>query len=327
MAQQFNSMRSGSAIKTDLARLSDSLSTGKVSDLTEHLGGRSSQFSGLSHSLSQIAAYVDSAQETELQLTNMQLVLGHVQTLAQETSGQLLLVSNSSTADQISETARSAHATFVTMVDTINTQFADRALFGGTTVDVDPLASAEDMLADIQAAIGGATSFAAISTIVSDWFADPAGGFATMGYQAGRGAHATKNISDTTRITIDARADDPAIKETLKATVLAALAHELPGIDTTTKADLLKNAGIELVGATDRLVSLQSRVGHLEETVAGELTSLNAQATALSIAKNELEYADPYETASRLQAVQLQLETHYAVTARMSQLSLLSYMS
>jgi len=36
--------------------------------------------------------------------------------------------------------------------------------------------------------------------------------------------------------------------------------------------------------------------------------------------------ADPFETASTLQAVQLQLETHYAMTARLSRLSLAEYL-
>jgi flagellar hook-associated protein 3 FlgL len=212
------------------------------------------------------------------------------------------------------------------MVNLLNTRIGECALFGGIEVASAPLAQADDMLADIQLAIGGATTQTAISAAITTWFDDPVGGFATAGYQGDTGPAQGKRVSENTTLTIDARADDPAIKSMLKSAAIAAVTHEMSTLDVGTRSSLLQEAGISMFSSVSSLVSVQERVGFAEETLARTQTEMSAHTTALKIAKNDLISADPFDTASRLQAVQLQLETHYAVTARMSQLTLLSYM-
>ena len=51
-----------------------------------------------------------------------------------------------------------------------------------------------------------------------------------------------------------------------------------------------------------------------------------AEASALQIARNGLVAADPYDTATAIQAVQTQIETLYTLTARLSRLSLTDYL-
>lgn len=326
MAQHYNTMRNGSAIKLELSGLAESMSSGRVTDIVQHLGGETAQLSGINHTLSRLDAYVTSGGEIENSLANMQLVLGQIDTISQETSSQLLLINSNASEGQVTEASRTARSNFDTMVNLLNTRVGDRALFGGADVENTPLASADDMLGDIVTAIGGATSQAAISAAIDTWFDDPSGGFATMGYQGDTGAVVERRISGDTTISVDARADDIAIRSTLKFAALAAIADEMPALDLGTRSGLLQEAGIGLFSASSELVNVQARVGSLEGTITRELTEMSAQSAVLQIAKNDLVSADPFDTASRLQAVQLQLETHYAVTARMSQLSLLSYL-
>jgi len=134
-----------------------------------------------------------------------------------------------------------------------------------------------------------------------------------------------RQISETQTISISARVDDPAIKEVLKGSALAALASEIPALDRDSKMMLLQEAGKKLFDASSDLVAVQARVGFTEMLVSDAIAQNVSQETSLSILRNELIGADPFEAASKLQAVQLQLETHFAVTARMSQLSLLRY--
>ncbi len=326
LAQHFITTRNGSAIKSELSMLAESLSTGQVTDVVQHLGGKTAQYSGINHSLAQLNSYAATARETAQSLATMQTMLGQIQAEGDATSNQLLLLSNSSSETQVTEAARAARPTFDTMVSLLNGRVADRALFGGAQVDAVPLASADDMITSIQLAIGGATTQAAISAAIDTWFDDPAGGFAMMGYQGDTGPAVQKRLSENTTLAIDARADDPAIKASLKSAALAAITHEMSGLDVGTRSALLQEAGIGLFAATSGLVAVQARVGFVEESVARTQTETAAQTTALEIAKNDHISADPFDTASRLQAMQLQLETHYAVTARLSQLSLLSYM-
>ena len=76
--------------------------------------------------------------------------------------------------------------------------------------------------------------------------------------------------------------------------------------------------------ATD-VATTQGALGVLEAEVERITVAQNAEISALTLARNEIANADPFETASALQAVQLQLETHYQMTARLSQLSLVNF--
>lgn len=325
MARQFTSLRNGNAIKTELAELVDSLSSGKVVDLTKSLDGETARYSGIRYSLTQLDGYGQIASETLQTLANVQIILGKVDSARGATAERLLLVNDTSTSAQIDEAALASRSAFEDMVLALNTQVADRALMGGTRVDTAPLASGTEMLAQLTVAIGGAVDQATISATVDTWFDDPAGGFATLGYQGDTGALLERRVADNRTVTLSARADDPAIRDVLKGAALAALANDLPGLSRETKSGLLQEAAAGLYGAASDLVAVQARVGFAEAGVERALTETNAQQTSLKLAQNDLSLADPFETASRLQATQVQLETFFSLTARMSQLSLLRY--
>lgn len=325
MAQQFISMRQGGAIKTELAQLGARLSTGRIGDVTAALGGDTARLSGINHSLKTLDGYLLAAQETGQTLGAIQTVLARLDTLRGDTSAQLLQLSSDSLASQIDAAGDAAADVFADMVGTLNTQIGDRALLGGTAVIGAPLAPAGDMLTDLLAAIGAAATATDIITAVETWFDDPAGGFATMGYLGDVGPPRERPISEGQRVSIDARADDLGIREVLKAAAIAAVAAQRTGLGSAIKTDLLQQSGQRLHAAATGLIALQARTGAAEAEIARTGTALQAQKTALEIARNDMIGADPYETASRLQAVQLQLETHYSVTARLSRISLLDY--
>lgn len=325
MSQQFISMRNGGAIKSELGVLSQRLSTGRVDDLTAHLRGETTRYAGINHSLAQLDSYLSMASETQQTLSAMQTVLQGVDAVRSETAGQLLLLDTQTMPAQVDEVADAVRGRFETMVSSLNTRYAERSLFGGAATDTPPLASGDAMLADIQTAIGAATTQADITTAIEFWFDDPAGGFATMGYQGDLGPAFEKRVSENRSVDIDVRADDPAIRDTLKAMALAAVTSEIPTLTNETKRGLLQDAGLRMFVASDGLVAAQSRLGFSEGTVERTMVEMGAQRTSLATVKNDLSLADPFDNASRLQAVQLQLETHYAVTARMSQLSLVDY--
>lgn len=325
MARQFTAMRNGGSIKSYLFRLTEQLSTGKVKDITAHLNGQTGRLTGINHSLVQLDGYLQSANETSQTLTGVQNVLQRVDSLRAEASKQLLLVSSNNQPAQIDEAARTARGSFDSMVSVLNTRLADRALMGGADVVSPPLAQAADIMADLQAYIGGATTQPDIIAAVDFWFNDPAGGFATMGYLGHTGDALEKKVARDTQIQIIARADDPAIKETMKAMAIAAVTHELSGLPRDIKSGMLQEAATRLLGAANGLIAMQSRVGFTEKLVERTTVETRSERTSLEIARNGMIAADPFDTASQLQAVQLQLETHYAATARASKLSLLEY--
>ena len=93
-----------------------------------------------------------------------------------------------------------------------------------------------------------------------------------------------------------------------------------------TRRSLQQTAGVDLLSTASPIANLQARLGHAEQQVEQASVRISAQQSSYGIARNDLVSADPYETATRLQAVQQQLETQYTLTARLSRLSLTEYL-
>ena len=323
--QQFVSMRNGGAIKTELAKLSESLSTGQVTDLVAELDGDTTSFSGIDYSIQQLDGYLFASDETAQTLSTIQTVLGQVDSIRSETRAQLLLLNNGTGGIQVEVTANAARNAFEALVSTLNTNFANRSLLSGVAVDTPPLAAAEDMLADMLTSLAGAMTAADVASALDTWFDDPAGGFANMGYLGDTGQPMERRISENQRFEINARADDQAIKDVLKAAAKAAVANDIVALTDGEKMALLQDAGEGLFASSAGLNGVQARIGFVEASVERLSIEMQAQKTALEISKSDLVKADPFDTASKLQGMQLQLETHYTVTARLSQLSLLDF--
>jgi flagellar hook-associated protein 3 FlgL len=92
------------------------------------------------------------------------------------------------------------------------------------------------------------------------------------------------------------------------------------------RAELAKAAGAVLLEAADARGALAARIGTAQERVATATTRNSAEATALQIVRIGIVSADPYEAATALTEAQNQLDTLYAVTARLSRLSLANYL-
>ena len=89
---------------------------------------------------------------------------------------------------------------------------------------------------------------------------------------------------------------------------------------------MLRKTGEGLFSAGDELVKLQADVGAAQEHIEDVTARNSARKASLSIARNELLAADPYETSIRLQSAQSQLESLFSVIARNARLSLVNYL-
>ena len=326
MSLQFNTMRHTTQIKTRLGILTGEMSSGIAHDLTAHLGGDAGRLSDIDHRLGLIAGYRASAAEAGQFLAAMQTTLQGVEAVRGTLAAQLVTLPGSALSSQLVTATETGKAAFETLSRALNTRLADRSLFAGTATDVAALADPAAMLASLSLAIAGSTTAADVQTAIDTWFDSPTGGFATLAYQGDRGAALSRRIDTDTSVTLNARADDPALRNLLKAAATAALAGDSGlALSDDAKATLLRGAGLQLVTAAQPLVDLQARLGLAESTVEETTVRQTAQKTAYGIIRNDLISADPYDTAAALQQVQQQLETHYTLTARLSRLSLVEY--
>ena len=120
---------------------------------------------------------------------------------------------------------------------------------------------------------------------------------------------------------------DPGVRSLLKGLAMAAIAGDQQlGLNPGAKAALLNHAGGALVGAADDLTVAQGGIGMRQQLVEDAATRNAAESAALSIARNDMLAADPYETASALTQAEANLQTLYALTSRLSRLSLTEYL-
>ena len=81
-----------------------------------------------------------------------------------------------------------------------------------------------------------------------------------------------------------------------------------------------------MTGAATGLIARQADLGLLQETAERATARNAAETTALSLARSDILSADPYETASALTQAEASLQNLYALTARLSRLSLTDYL-
>ena len=74
------------------------------------------------------------------------------------------------------------------------------------------------------------------------------------------------------------------------------------------------------------VTQLQGRVGSAQARIAQVNERMSVQTDLISKDIGALENVDPYEAASRVTTLMTQLETGYALTARLQRLSILDYL-
>lgn len=327
LTQHFLGRAHNVSLRTRMTSLTKELTTGQVADQVKHLSGDTARLATLDRGLSMASAYGNAAKELGHSLGSMQIVLDRFDSGRDLLMTQLLTVGSGSAPSQMDAAADAASAGFIDAVNTLNTQIAGKAMFAGTADGSAALADPQAMLADIAATVAGAPNAAAVSNAIDIWFDDPTGGFATVGYLGDSGAYARRPVGLSEAIGIEARADDAELKLVLKAAAKAAMSGAMgPLSDGSERAVLVQVAGNELLTAGSEVAAVQARIGMGEARAEMARANHSAQHTAWSFARNDLVGADPFETASALQETQLQLETHYTLTARLARLTMTEYL-
>ena len=88
-----------------------------------------------------------------------------------------------------------------------------------------------------------------------------------------------------------------------------------------------RRSGEALVSSSDGRIALAARIGTVEAQIEDASSRNSAEATALGILRSANGSVDPYEAATRLENARAQLESLYLVTARVSRLSLVEFLS
>ncbi|MBT3143366.1 flagellar biosynthesis protein FlgL [Phaeobacter gallaeciensis] len=313
-------------IKNEIETLTQEMSTGETSNITQRLAGDYSHLSDIDRNLSRIEGFSVTTAETGLLFTTAQNHLETLHTRTDELANALTAVGSFGQTVNREQVSKQAQGDLITMVASLNGAVGGRSLFAGVATDTIALNSGDTLLADLKAAIIGQTTAADVLQAAESWFNDPAG-FKSSMYRGSDQTLAAFEIAEGEEVSLKLKADDPAFRDMLKSTALASLATDSAvGLSPQEQAELLKQLGGQLASSRDALVGVRADVGFSEARVEQVETRNSASKTSLEYARRELLEADPFETATRLKAVQFQLESLYAVTVRTSQLSLVNFL-
>lgn len=311
-------------LKSETVRLSTELSSGRKSDVAKSLEGELSGLAGLERSRALLRGYAAAGQEATLRnaaqqaslaviSSGLETITAAVGTLQQEDDGQ------------ISRVAEAARETFIAAFRVLNSTVAGRAIFAGMASKGPALTDPELVLTDLQGLLAGAETAEQIEIEITDWFDDPAG-FEATAYLGAAPLPVLQIAQDGTSVE-DHTATTRQIREALAALALAAFGDH-PGLSPAgaDRMDLRDRTFSRLSFGSDAVTDLAARIGAMQSRAENAIVRQQTEALSLELAVSGMVSADPARSAVELEAVRTNLETVYAVTARLSRLTLAEFL-
>ncbi len=177
-------------------------------------------------------------------------------------------------------------------------------------------------LADVQTAIDG------LKAAFSDTAADPANNFENTFYNGAPTGNPplTSRTSETQTLTQTAQANDPAMRDLMRGLAMLSAFNPSDIPDEAARDAWLTEARSAIGAGLEGLTDLETQTGLKRGQLADTISAQESRALFLNGEVMNLEGVDQYDAATRLTQLQNQLESSYAVTARLSRLSFLNYL-
>ncbi len=318
--------RQNLALKSTIERLGAELTTGTSRDTGTRLAGNFTPLAGLAQDLAQLDAYAQTSGLARQYARVSQIALSEIRSGAQHLGTSLAVVEGAGHASAGDTIADDARARLHGALSTLNARVGNRSLFAGAAIDRPALIEADAITAALDSRLAGLNDADAIADAIEVWFDDPAG-FSASAYLGAAASASPIAIAEGESAAFTVTALDPAIRETLKGLALAAaIAHPSLTDDSVARSLLTQRAHERLIGADSRMVALQGRLGATEARIAEAEAENNSRRAAFERLRSEMTAVDPYRTATALEQTQQQLDRLFALTARISNLSLGNYL-
>lgn len=327
LAQAFQSQRQSATLKSNAARLTTELTTGRAEDTARALSGDFGPLAELGRALSGLDAFRLSSAEAARFSGAMQTVAARLQTLGGDTAPMLLQAGTSGGAGFVDAAGAAAREALDAALSALNTRDGGRSVLAGAASTGPAVVDSGALLGILAPLVAAETTAAGVVQAVEGFFDAPSGGFGDLGYVGADLTLAPFRVAPGESVALPITANDPAIRETLKGLVMGALLAE--GVfagDPQARAELSNSAGERLLSADTGLAQLQGRIGAVEARIAAAQTRIAAETSGLELRRAEMVEVDSYETATALQQTQAQLEVLFTVTARLSNLKLTDFL-
>jgi flagellar hook-associated protein 3 FlgL len=327
--------------QSQLIQATKEATTGRVADVGLTLGTRTSRSVSFARDFERLKGIIDTNALAASRLSTTQDVLSDMSDTAQDLLSNLMSGLNSGTAAEM--TLASAQDALQSFTSALNTTYSGEHIFAGINTDVEPINDFEAAASPNRAAFDAAfvayfgfaqtaPAAASITTAQMQGFLSSAAfqnQFLGAGWQANWSNATDEGI--TSRIALNetvetsVSANESAVRKLMMAT-----ASVIATFDSNVSADArtaVLDKAVGLVGeAIAELGDLSGKIGLVENRVKNASERLDMQKDILELSIQDLEGVDPYEASTRVAAMEQQLETAYALTARIKGLSLLNYL-
>ncbi|WP_270725540.1 flagellin [Shimia sp. Alg240-R146] len=327
LAQHLAMQRQMTSVKDDFNRLGQELASGLKSDIGSSVGGDFRALNDIERQLTVLDSYDQSTLDAKLFTGAMQTTLDRLHSMSSNLSESLITTASSGTGGSATTVSDLAMQDFETMVAALNGRSGDKSMFAGAATDGAATISATDMMTHLSAAVAGSATVNDVITAIDDWFMAPGGGFETVGYLGSANQLSPFQLSETESTSVQIKADNAEIRQLLRDTAIAAIANDPGlGLNNTDKLELLDTAGKAMLANQDAIIQTRANLGYSEERIEIAAAGNAASRASFSMAKNDIVTVDTTEVAGQYQAVQVQLEMVYTITARLNSMSLMDYM-
>lgn len=319
----------GTDLRATMQRLTVELSSGTTSDLNGRLGGDFTYYADVERGLDAAQSFERAGTEASNFAAAMQTALGSIQSSAQEAGSRMLSTAYAEDASLLRAASNDAAGRLSAMLQTLNVQAGNRAIFAGNETSQVPFIDGTTMMESIETAVttAGAATPADVYDAVSDWFDTAGGPFETTAYLGSTTALAPMQINDRTQITLDVTGDRQELREVMKGYAMAALIERnVFGADQALQSELGTLAAQKLIQSNSDLAVLRAEIGSVEARISEVQTETAAEISSLEMTKSDMVAIDPYSVAVDLEATQTRLTSLYTLTARLSELSLVNYL-
>lgn len=319
--------RQAGSVNQDLARAGEELTTGLRSNIGEAVQGNPQKLYAIERDIRLNETYATAITTAASRAEITQSALELVQQNVQEIGADLLTFVERGEISPAEFEASQARSAFESTIAALNNRFGDRSLFAGAAVDGLALAPADQILAEIQALTVAAPDAASAVAAVETYFTDP-GRFDATGYLGSTNDAPAVQLAEDERVDYAIRADRDELKEAMKGLALAVIASDpafFAGSDAA-RLDVMRTAAETSIAASDGVIRLRSELGFAEARIETATVRNRSEADFLAQARNAIIARDPFEAAAEFSALELQLQSIFSVTARMSQLSLNNFL-
>ncbi|WP_209426178.1 flagellin [Pararhodobacter sp. SW119] len=327
MALPFHLQRTGVQARTDLARHSHEMTTGQVQSVTRHLRGDIGALQAIENRLMRIGQYDNTLKQAVTSFDTAQAALDKVARTGQDLAVKLVLTAEASAGPAARGVAvQAARSTLGETIAAMAVSVAGRSIFSGVQSDRAPLVKPDVLLGALGAEVAGMTAAADVFAALDAWFMSPGTDFATTAYRGGAPV-AGGVMDDGTAVPELPTAEDPAIRRQLMYAAMVVLLDD--GAITLApdqERAVLQRAMTGLMENAERMAGLQSRVGIAQEVLERQQLRLSLESDRLELLRSDKIGVDPYKAATQLEQSRVQLESIYAVTARLTRLSLTEYL-